>query len=48
MRFNWANDFANDIWAYDTNGASLKELVTYWLEHYVWRKHEAVMNTFSH
>ena len=39
-RTRWADDFANEGWAYGTNGAYLKELVTYWLEQYDWRKHE--------
>ena len=30
IRTRWAEDFANDEWAYGTNGAYLKELVTYW------------------
>ena len=47
-RTRWASDFANEGWAYGTNGSYLKELVTYWLEHYDWRTHEAAMNTFSH
>ena len=28
-RTRWAEDFANDEWAYGTNGAYLRELVTY-------------------
>ena len=44
----WANDFANDDWAYGTNRAYLKELVSYWIEQYNWRTHEAEMNAFSH
>ena len=47
-RTRWAEDFANDEWAYGTNGAYLRELVAYWLEHYDWRTHEAAMNAFSH
>ena len=47
-RTRWAHDFANDEWAYGTNSAYLKELVTYWIEQYDWRKHEAEMNAFSH
>ncbi len=43
----WANDFANDEWTYGTNGAYLKELVTYWIEEYDWRTHEAEMNAFT-
>ena len=44
----WAQDFANDAWAYGTNGAYLKELVDYWADGYDWRRHERAMNVFSH
>jgi pimeloyl-ACP methyl ester carboxylesterase len=44
----WAQDFANDEWAYGTNGAYLKELVEYWADGYDWRRHERAMNEFSH
>jgi hypothetical protein len=47
-RTRWAKDFANQAWAYGSNGDYLKEWVTYWLEQYDWRTHEAAMNTFSH
>ena len=47
-RTRWAEDFANDEWAYGTNGAYLRELVAYWIEHYDWRRHEAAINAFSH
>lgn len=43
-----SNDFANDQWAYGTNGAYLNELIDYWLKHYDWRAQEREMNRFDH
>src|SRR5688572_16054563 len=40
----WAHDFANERWQYGTNTAYLKELVTYWIDGYDWRKHERAIN----
>ncbi|MFA5630652.1 MAG: epoxide hydrolase family protein [Porticoccaceae bacterium] len=45
-RVRWADDYANDDWRYGTNGAYLKELVSYWRDHYDWRKHEAAINAW--
>jgi hypothetical protein len=42
----WADDFANDNWQYGTNTAYLKELVSYWIEGYDWRKHERAINAY--
>lgn len=35
-------------WDYGTNLDYMKELCTYWLEEYDWRKHEAEINQFQH
>ena len=42
----WVDDFANDGWQYGTNTAYLKELVSYWIECYDWRKYEHAMNAY--
>ncbi len=47
-RARFAEDFANDAWAYGMNGAYLKELVDYWRERFDWRAHERAINSFSH
>ena len=47
-RTRFAEDFANDQWAYGTNGAYLAELVGYWQESFDWRAQEKAMNAFSH
>ncbi|HUE37878.1 MAG TPA: epoxide hydrolase [Candidatus Binatia bacterium] len=47
-RTRFAEDFANDQWAYGTNGAYLAELVGYWRESFDWRAQEKAMNAFSH
>jgi pimeloyl-ACP methyl ester carboxylesterase len=41
----WTQDFANESWAYGTNGAYLQELVGYWLADYDWRRHERAINS---
>jgi microsomal epoxide hydrolase len=43
-----APDFANDDWAYGTNGDYLAELVRYWRDVYDWRAVERAMNAFTH
>lgn len=43
-RVRWAEDFANDNWAYGTNGDYLRELVGYWLSSYDWRCREREIN----
>lgn len=35
-------------WEYGTNLKYMKELCAYWVEEYDWRKHEAIINRFSH
>ena len=47
-RARFATDFANDDWAYGTNGAYLRELVDYWLDGFDWRAQEAAMNAYAH
>ena len=47
-RTRFAEDLANDQWAYGTNGAYLAELVRYWRESFDWRAQEKAMNAFSH
>lgn len=44
----WADDFANDDWAYGVNRAYLRELVDYWLDDYDWRAQERAINEFTH
>jgi pimeloyl-ACP methyl ester carboxylesterase len=41
-------DFANDQWAYGTNSAYLRELITYYLEEYDWRSVERRINSYPH
>jgi len=47
-RTRWPGDLANPNWEYGTNLAHLKELVSYWLHDYDWRRQEQAMNAFSH
>ena len=35
-------------WIYGTNLEYMKDLCAYWLDQYDWRKHEAIINNFSH
>ncbi len=42
----WADDFANENWQYGTNTVYLKELVSYWIESYDWRKQERAINAY--
>ena len=42
----WADDFANEGWQYGTNTAYLKELVSYWIDGYDWRKQEREINGY--
>ncbi len=44
----WADDFANEQWAYGTNGAELRQLVDYWLKDFNWRRQEREINRFAH
>jgi pimeloyl-ACP methyl ester carboxylesterase len=44
----WAPEVANDDWRYGTNGAYLRELVSYWQDGYDWRRHEREINLFRH
>lgn len=41
-------DIANEDWSYGTNGASLRELVEYWVEEYDWHAQAAAMNAYEH
>src|SRR5882757_7913502 len=47
-RVRYPIDFANENWSYGTNRAYLEDLVTYWRDHYDWRKHEADIKRFAH
>ncbi len=47
QRTRLAPEFANDDWAYGTNGSYLKELLAYWETDYDWRQHEAAINGFA-
>ena len=42
----WADDFANEGWAYGSNGDYLKELVAHWRSAYDWRAQERAINAF--
>ena len=42
----WADDFANEGWQYGTNTAYLKELVSYWIESYDWRKQQRAVRLY--
>lgn len=44
----WAEDFANDAWAYGTNANYLRELVDHWVHHFDWRSQEKAINAYSH
>ncbi len=48
QRTRWTDEPANAGWNYGTNPAYLRELVTYWQDHYDWRKQEAALNTLPH
>jgi pimeloyl-ACP methyl ester carboxylesterase len=47
-RARFADDYANDSWAYGVNGAYLAELTRYWRDEYDWRHTEREINSFSH
>lgn len=42
----WADDVANEGWQYGTNTVYLKELVSYWIEGYDWRKQQRAINAY--
>ena len=44
-RTRWADDFANESWAYGVEGGYLRELVDHWRHRFDWRTVEARMNT---
>lgn len=44
-RTRWADDFANESWAYGVEGGYLRDLVEYWRDEFDWRAVEARMNT---
>ena len=48
IRTRLAPEFANQDWAYGTNGEYLRELLDYWASGYDWRAHEAKINQFNH
>ncbi|MBI4595282.1 MAG: epoxide hydrolase [Candidatus Tectomicrobia bacterium] len=43
----WPDEIPGTGWRYGANLSYLKELVTYWREHFDWRKQEQVLNSFS-
>ena len=43
-----SNDFGNKEWKYGTEETYLKDLISYWLNHYDWKKQEKEINKFSH
>ena len=48
VAFPWHEMPDDGGWQYGTNLDYMKELCTYWVEEYDWRKHEAAINRFSH
>ena len=46
--FPWHEMPDDDGWQYGANLDYMKELCTYWVDEYDWRKHEAAINRFSH
>lgn len=44
----FADDFANEDWAYGTNRDSLEAFVRHWRQDYHWREHEAEINRHPH
>ena len=47
QRTRLAPEFANDAWAYGTNGKYLAELLRYWASDYDWRRHERAINAYA-
>ena len=44
----WTEEPQGSGWSYGTNSSFLKELVSYWLTNYDWRKQEAILNQLPH
>ena len=44
----WPDQIDNDNWELGTNMNYLQELCSYWLNHFDWRKQEAMLNGFPH
>ncbi|GGG92850.1 epoxide hydrolase family protein [Pedobacter zeae] len=44
----WTDEPEGADWSYGTNGAYLKQLLTYWQNDYDWRKHESALNVLPH
>lgn len=42
----WPDDVDNDDWRYGFNRNYLRELVSYWIDEYDWRKQEAAINQY--
>jgi pimeloyl-ACP methyl ester carboxylesterase len=47
-RTRFAEDFANENWAFGVPSLYLRALVDYWLSRFDWRAQEAAMNRFAH
>ncbi len=47
-RARYAEDFANEGWAYGTNASYLRELCDYWKDGFDWRAQEGAMNRYAH
>ncbi|HJL57663.1 MAG TPA: epoxide hydrolase N-terminal domain-containing protein, partial [Arenicellales bacterium] len=45
--FPWHEMPEDGGWAYGTNLDYMKELCTYWVEQFDWRKQETIINSFS-
>ena len=43
----WAPELDNNDWSYGVNGTYLRELVTYWQDHFDWRAQEEKINKFT-
>lgn len=44
----WAPPIASSNWEDGTDGEYLRDLISYWSNHYKWRQREERLNTFNH
>jgi pimeloyl-ACP methyl ester carboxylesterase len=47
-RTRWPEDLGNDDWGYGVNAHYLRDLVTYWIEAFDWRRQEQEINRYEH
>jgi pimeloyl-ACP methyl ester carboxylesterase len=48
IRTRWPDDPDADPWLHGTDGAYLRELVRYWIDHFDWRAQEQALHRFAH